>query len=152
MYPSQHLVLGIIFSAIVLFLFPQIGFLGFLLIVLSTFFIDVDHYIYYAYRKRDFNLRNAYNHYIKNIKKLMSMPKKERKNYKKPIFIFHGIEFWILLLIISFFYKIIFFIFIGVMFHMLLDYFAFFYYGWSQDGKISQIYTLIRNKKKKELI
>ena len=53
MYPKHHILLGFIFSVFVFILFPKIGILGVSIIFLSSFLIDVDHYIGYAIRKRD---------------------------------------------------------------------------------------------------
>ena len=97
MFPSKHLILGTIFSAILLFLFPQIGFIGFLLIILSTFFIDFDHYLLYVYKEKDLSLRNAYRWFVKGFKKRIALSKTEKTKYKYEILIFHGIEFWIIL-------------------------------------------------------
>ena len=72
MYPTQHLLLGIIFSLVLLFLFPQIGFLGASIIILSTVLIDVDHYVYYVYKKKDLSLKNSYNWIIKKGNKCLA--------------------------------------------------------------------------------
>ncbi|MBI2043137.1 hypothetical protein HYT25_01995, partial [Candidatus Pacearchaeota archaeon] len=102
MYPRQHLVLGILFSLILFVNFPQIGFAGFFIVILSTFLIDVDHYIFYAAKKRDLNLKRAYSWFVKFIEKRKKLSTKERKKYKHHILIFHGIEFWIILGLLSF--------------------------------------------------
>jgi len=149
MYPSQHLALGIIFSIILLFFFPKIALIGFLLIILSTFFVDVDHYLYYVYKKRDWSLKNAYNYYIKIVKKLKKTPRKERCRYKCDVIIFHGIEFWIILALLSLIHIFFFYIFIGVMFHMFLDFLALIYYGQPLYTKLSQVYNWKKNKNKK---
>lgn len=152
MFPSKHLILGIIFSAIVLFLFPQIGFMGFLLIILSTFFIDVDHYFLYVFKKKDLSLGNAYRWFVNGFKKRIALPKKEKTKYKYGILIFHGIEFWIILAFLALIHNFFLYIFIGVMFHIFLDFLALVYHKVSLYSKASQIYVWIRDKKKKELI
>jgi|TARA_Y100000310_G_scaffold131413_1_gene130616 hypothetical protein len=151
MYPSQHLILGIAFATILFNIFPQITLIGFFLIVLSAFFIDVDHYLFYVYKNKNISLKNAYKWFIKKEKKYKKLSIKERKKYKNDIFIFHGIEFWIFLAILSFIHNYFFFIFIGIMFHMFLD-FAFPNIGEFSHNKISQIYNLRINKKKREFI
>jgi hypothetical protein len=121
MLPKQHLFLGVILALTLLFIFPQISWIGFFLIVFSTVLIDVDHYIYYIYKKRDFNLKNAYNWFIKNQKKLMLLPRKKRNEFYGGFCFLHGIE---LLLVLLFFSKISIyplFIFIGSTFHLILD-------------------------------
>ena len=81
MYVQTHLILGLVFASILLVIFPQIGLIGFLLIVFSTVLIDVDHYIYYVYKKKDWNLMNAHRWFIKNGESFCSLPRKERSNF-----------------------------------------------------------------------
>ncbi len=150
MYPSQHLILGTVFSAILFGIFPQIGLIGFFLIILSTFFIDVDHYFVYVYKNKNFSLKNAYCWFIEEGKKLKGFSREKKKKYKSEILIFHGIEFWIFLSILSFFNNYFLFIFIGVMFHMFLD----FVFSNSKEfpiSKLSQIYNWEINKRKENL-
>src|SRR3989344_2064766 len=95
MLPKYHALLGFIFSAIVFLIFPQIKLIGALIIFLSSFLIDVDHYLYYIIIKKDFSLKNAYNYHL-DIR---------NNNKKGKIRLFHTAEFLIVLLILSFFYK-----------------------------------------------
>ena len=78
MYTKHHVFLGVIFSFILFLIFPKIGLIGFSLIILSTIFIDVDHYVYYIYKKKDWSLRNAYNWFIKAEKIFFSLPRSKR--------------------------------------------------------------------------
>ena len=151
MYPLQHLILGTAFSAILFDIFPWIGLIGFFLIILSTFFIDVDHYLFYVYKNKNISLKSAYNWFIKKGRKLRKLSREKRKKYKSEILIFHGIEFWIFLAILSFIHNYFFFIFIGIMFHMFLD-FTFPNVEESYYNKISQIDNWKNNKNKKEFI
>ena len=150
MYPLQHLILGLAFSAVLLNIFPQIGLIGFFLISLSAFFIDVDHYFYYALKKKNFCLKNAYIWYIDEGKKLRKISKEKRQKFKNNIFIFHGAEFLILLIVLSFINFYFLFIFIGVIFHIFLD-FIFPNNKKFPKNKLSQIYNWQINKNKKEL-
>ena len=111
MLPKYHALLGFIFSAIVFLIFPQIKLIGALIIFLSSFLIDVDHYLYYIIIKKDFSLKNAYNYHL-DIR---------NNNKKGKIRLFHTAEFLIVLLILSFFYKPLLFVFIGFIFHLLFD-------------------------------
>jgi hypothetical protein len=112
MLPKWHFLLGIIFCILLYLLFPSIGYINLLIVFFSSFFIDVDHYFYYALRKKDWNLKRAIDWHYK-------LPK-----YHKPMFhIFHSIEFIIFLFILSFHSTILFFILLGIVFHSLIDIF-----------------------------
>jgi len=121
MYPTQHLLLGIIFSLVLLFLFPQIGFLGASIIILSTVLIDVDHYIYYTFKKKDLSLKNSYNWFIRKVTTFNNLPRKQRNKFYIAFCCLHGLEVLLILLIFSTMFQYFFFIFIGFSFHLLLD-------------------------------
>jgi len=111
MYPKDHFIIGILFCVILFFIIPQISFLGLILIFLSSILIDFDHYIWFIFNFKNFNLKKAYL-YAKN--------NKSKKNRKK-LMIFHTIEFLILILILSYFFKFLIYVFIGLAFHILID-------------------------------
>lgn len=147
---KHHLTLGLFLSLILLLLFPGLGF-GVLLIFLSSFLIDVDHYLYYVYNKRDWNLKRAYKWFIKRREAFYKLPREEVGKYKQIILVFHGIECWALIFLLSLVFNPVFLIFFGIMFHLLLDFTESLYYGISISDKFSQIYVFIMNKNKKEL-
>jgi hypothetical protein len=110
MLPKWHFLLGIIFCILLYLLFPSIGYINLLIVFFSSFFIDVDHYFYYALRKKDWNLKRAIDWHYK-------LPK-----YHKPLFdIFHSLEFIIILSVFSFYFPFIFFILVGILFHSIVD-------------------------------
>ncbi len=148
MYPKQHIIFGIIFSASLFFLFPQIGLIGFFIVFLSSFLIDVDHYLYSVYKKKDLSLKNAYNWFTKNKKIFLSLPRKQRNGFYRGFYFLHGIEVLIILFLFSFFSKYFFFIFIGVAFHLLLDSVDQ-TIDWDRIDKFSLIYDFIKFKKLK---
>ena len=121
MYPKQHAILGLIFATILFLFFPEIGFLGFSLIVFSSVLIDVDHYVNHVLNKKDWNLKNAFRWHVFKGKKLLSLLRAERNNYYTGFFFLHGLEVLILFFILSFFFKPFLFIFIGFSFHLILD-------------------------------
>jgi len=121
MFPRHHILLGLSFSLILLILFPKIGFFGFLLIFLSSILIDVDHYIYYVCKKKDFNFINSYKWFVKAGKKIRSFPREKRKNYYVGFLFLHGIETLILLFFLSLIWNLLFFVLIGAAFHLFLD-------------------------------
>lgn len=73
--------------------------------------IDIDHYPIYIWKFKSLSLKKAHN-YFKNLKEC------------KDILLFHNMEFIILILIISFFYKILFLVFLGIAFHLVSDIYA----------------------------
>jgi len=152
MYPTQHLILGIIFAGFVFYLFPIIGFVGFWTIVLSSFLIDVDHYFFYLFMKKDFSVNKAYKWFDEKFKKRLLISRDEKKKHRYEIYIFHGIEFWILLFALAYFSNFLFLVFLGVMFHMFLDFAAIIYFNEPLLLKSSVIYSLARNRNKKDLL
>ena len=120
---KYHFSFGIIFTILLYFLFsPIIPPWGLLIIFLSSFLIDIDHYFYYIYKKGDFSLIKAYRWYIKNARKFCSMSKEKRKQVYLGIYIFHGIEPLIILFLLGFYLSPLFnFILIGFLFHLSID-------------------------------
>jgi len=122
MYPLPHLISGIIFSLILFFIFPQINLIGSFIIVISTVLIDIDHYIYFIYKKKDWNLKNAYDWSIEVCKKFSSLPKTQRNKFYSGFCFLHGIEILIILIILGILVsKYFLFIFIGFLFHLFSD-------------------------------
>lgn len=66
-------------------LFPVYGFWA-LLVYFSGFLIDADHYIYWIFKFKNFNLVENYIYHTK----------KNRVPLKNMLHIFHVIEFWVL--------------------------------------------------------
>ena len=64
MYVKYHVLLGAIFTFLIWLIWPQVGITGVVLIFLSSFLIDVDHYVFYALGNHDWNLKNASNWFI----------------------------------------------------------------------------------------
>ncbi len=122
MYPKQHIILGAIFSLFLWIIYPQINLIGLSLLFFSSVLIDMDHYLYYFYKKKDWNLRRAYKWFMDNEKKFLSFPRKLRNNYYGGFFFLHGIEtLFFLIILTTLISKFFFFIFIGISFHLLLD-------------------------------
>ena len=145
MLPKIHIILGLIFSAILFFFFPNLGWLGFSITFLSSVLIDIDHYIYYIFRKGNFNFFKAYNYFFETMQKGKNMPKKERKKYFYGFFIMHGIEFIIFLLLLSNLSHYFAYIAIGAGFHLVLDIiFSVIFIG--RIDRLSIIYDYIKFK------
>lgn len=152
MLPKYHIISGVIFSFLIWILFPDVGFLGFVIIFLSSILIDVDHYIYYVYNHKDWSLKNAYSLSYQKTVRWKKLKPEQKAKYKITPMIFHGIETWIPLLILSFISKFFLWIFLGVSMHLLMDLIELIYYDGPICCKISQIYLYFKNKNKKEFI
>lgn len=143
MLPKYHIIYGFIFSLFFLFIFPEIGIFAFSLIFLSSIFIDLDHAMRYSFKTGNFNPIRFWKWSNKN--KLSRKEIKEMRKYKYPQFIFHGVEFVLILIILSFYFQFVKFIIIGVVFHLILDYIWIFNKGYPWEIKLSQIYVYKRN-------
>ena len=146
MLPKTHAIFGIIFATIVFFLFPSVGILGATIIFASSFLIDVDHYIYYIYKKKNLNLIRAYHWFKKNTKRCKTLTKEQKEKVHFGTYFLHGAEILILLFILgNFLSYIFFFILIGFTFHMILDLSSEIILE-NKFNKISVIYTFLKSR------
>lgn len=148
MLPKTHLILGLVFSLIILKLFPPIGFLGFFTIWLASFLIDIDHYAFYSFYKKDFNPKHASKWFYEKNKYYLSLPRKERKKAITAPCLFHGIEIIIVLLILAYFFNLFLFILLGFLFHEILDLINITRYGFNYNHILSQTYNILNFRKK----
>jgi hypothetical protein len=148
MLPKYHVFLGFMFSLFIYFIF-DVNIFQASIIFLSSFLIDVDHYLFYIFKKRDINPMRAYTSLVKNRASLIKLSHRKRLEYKKGIYLFHGFEFWTLILLFSLFINWFCFVFIGIMFHMILDFIEIIYVKAPLSSKSSVIYTYRTNKGKK---
>jgi hypothetical protein len=146
MLPKQHFLFGAIFAGALLLLFPRIGLIGFFLILASSVLIDVDHYLYYVYKKRDLSLIKSYNWYIQRSKKFLLFSWEKRNKFYPGFLFLHGIEILIILFFLSFILKYFFYILIGFAFHLLLD-LVFQTIYWDRIHKVSVIYDYFKFRK-----
>ncbi len=122
MYPKQHIIIGFIFAGVLSIIFPSINWLFALIIFLSSFLIDADHYFYYIIKNHDFNPKHSIKYFFNARKKVSQIPKEKRKLYYSGFCFFHGIETLIALAILGMFVSRYFFaILLGVSLHLLLD-------------------------------
>jgi len=149
MLPKWHILIGAILSFLIVLIFPSFGLQGFLIIFFSSFLIDIDHFFYYIYKKKKLNPLRAYNWYKENCKKFKRLSRKQRKKVHGGNFLFHGIEFLILLFFFGVFIsKFFFFIFLGFFLHLFLDLFSEIHFRKRID-KISFFYNIFRFRKLK---
>jgi Ca2+/Na+ antiporter len=150
MLPKTHIVTGAIFSLLLLAIFPQVGWLNAAIVFLASFLIDVDHYWYYMYKKKDRNLKRAYQFLI-NKHFLFSKVKQNKKgDYKKGVFILHGIEFWLVIILLVIVNEIFIWILIGITLHMVFDFIELYQRKEPFLSKVSQVHLFFYNKNKKE--
>jgi len=116
MYPSKHVTYSLFILLFFLIILPYGGIFPYTLIFLSSILIDTDHYLLYAYRKKNLSLVKAWKWYLM----LANNPKEGQKQIPFLHF-FHTVEFLAFVFILSFFYKIFLWVFIGIAFHGLLD-------------------------------
>lgn len=132
MLPKYHILFGAIFSLILYFLFPISIFQG-SLIFLASVFIDVDHYFWYVFKKKDWNLIKTH-YFLKN-----------KGRGTRKLMIFHTIEFHILFVILGLIWPIFYYILIGMIFHSLIDIINLIYEKRLKSRKFSLIESLIKN-------
>lgn len=149
MLVKNHIIFGFVFS-VVLTLSLNLTAIQFLVVFLASFLIDADHYLNFIFSKNNINFFKARKYHIEKRKRWLKLSKQEKLSHKIPIYIFHGIEFLIMLIILSFVHKIFLFILIGVAFHMILDYADLIHYQSPLYSKFSQICLLFINPKKKD--
>ena len=120
MLSRWHIFYGSIFSLGIWLIVPQLKWYYVLFIFLSSFLINLDHYLYYLIKTKKIRFVD----YFEYCKKRMLKEKEENKKgikTKGDLHIFHTFEFHILVGILSIFWMSFFYILIGMIFHSLLD-------------------------------
>ncbi|MEW6062887.1 MAG: hypothetical protein AB1571_00760 [Nanoarchaeota archaeon] len=80
--------------------------------------MDVDHYLEYVIRKKNLSVIKAYREGMKFYRESVKLGRPVRLNI---LHVFHTMEFLILVIVLSFFNKIISLVAIGMLFHIILD-------------------------------
>jgi len=155
MLPKWHLLIGFVFSYVLVYFFNFSVLSGVIVFLSSWLIIDFDHYLLYLSINKDFSLSRAYYSFLLRKEKYLKLSLEERQaqqQYKRNLLIFHGIEFWIILGILSYFNNIFLFILLGFFIHMLADWTEMYFIQEPIYMKFSQTYTFIKNKKLKEFV
>jgi len=152
MMPKYHIAIGLLISSLLVYFLNLSLLTGIIIFLSSWLFIDLDHYFRYVYLTKNFSLVGFYRWSIEKHKKFIKLSENQKEKYKKPIFIFHSIEFWFVLFLLSFLSKIFIWVLVGFAIHMIADYIDISYYKEKIYPKFSLIYTLIKNKNKKDFI
>lgn len=146
MLPKYHILIGFIFTALLFFIFPELSFFGLAIIFLSSVLIDIDHVLYYFFRKKDINPFKAYRWYLTRCKKFHLLSKEQKKNFYSGFYLFHGIEWLIILFLLgNYIFSFFLFICIGFSLHFILDTIYEIYDRRTTD-KISLIFNYYRSK------
>ena len=101
-------------SILVLMLFPKFKWTS-LIIFIGGILIDVDHYLWYIYKYKNWSLIECYKHYSNQM---------EIKNYDKNfgiLLVFHTIEFLLIIIALSFLNKFALIFTIGLLSHYIFD-------------------------------
>jgi len=115
MLPKYHVILSFL-ASLILYQF-NMNYIFLILFFLSSILIDFDHYLFYVIRKKNLSLVKAY-HYCR-----YELEDKLKKSGKKQelLIIFHTIESFAFLFILSLVYGLFWAVFFGSVFHMVLD-------------------------------
>ncbi len=148
MHTKWHILFGFVFSFLIALLF-NFSMIEAIVIFLSSVLIDIDHFLRFVFLKKSINPVRFWNWSIEKSKKYRLLSYDEKIKYKLPIFIFHGIEFWLLIAILAFFNKIFLLVLIGIAIHLPLDFYEIIKTKCPAYAKLSQIYLVITNRKKK---
>ena len=127
MLPRWHIFWGAIFTLIIWYFAQDLKPIYLLLIFLSTFLIDLDHYLVAVKENNTLSLKRSLIYFKENNKKEISDHKKGKRN-RGHFFLFHTIEFHIFIAILGLFWIGFFYIFIAMVFHSLLDLFWLLYH------------------------
>ena len=140
MLPKIHILFGAIFTFLI-WAFLKLTFFNLLIIFFSSFLIDVDHYIYYSFKNKDWSLKRAYQCGI-------SENKRGKGKIPKPIFAaFHSIEFFIIFFVVLYlfqFHIILIYTLIGCLFHFFMDILDMYWKDELNLKNISLIWALIK--------
>ena len=117
MLPRWHIIFGAIFTIIIWVFSPEISFIYLSLVFLVSFLIDFDHYLVAVLRTKKLSFKNSLN-YFECLGKEERQQKVKRKG---PLYIFHTLEFHVLILLLGVIWLGFFYIFLGMIFHSLLD-------------------------------
>ncbi len=123
MLPRTHFLIGILASLILLLLFPTIGILNVFIFLLASVLIDVDHYLYYVYRERDWNLVRAVKWFFATGEIMKKIDRGKRREIYTAFCFLHGTESLVLFVILGrMISEVFYFVVLGFGFHLGLDY------------------------------
>ena len=102
--------------------------------------IDVDHYLWYAYRYRKMDFFEAYRYYLKNLAK---------NDFMADIgilLVFHTIEFLAFMAVLSFYDSAFFLFTVGLASHYMLDVIFLYFVAKRRIADYSIVHWVLKNK------
>lgn len=151
MEPKWHILYSYIFI-LLLYKFTSLNLFAIIVIFLAAIFIDLDHAARYSLITKNINPIKFLKWSTKRKEEWENLINEEKSKYKKPHFIFHGVEFLLIIVFFSFLHKFFLWILIGVSFHLFLDLIFLIYKKEHLSIKTSQIWLWQKNKNKKEFV
>ncbi len=106
----QHFTVSTI---IAIALYPFLG-LWSLVVYVTGFLIDSDHYLFYIIKKKSWNIKKAYRYFRTETQKV--------SEYKKMVKVFHFLEYIPVMLIASLFHTLFIAAAIGFVAHIIMDF------------------------------
>ena len=108
-------------------------------IIAGGVLIDIDHYFWYVYQYNDFSLIKSYKFYIKNIER------NDFSNVMGLLLVFHTIEFFLIMVFLSFYSVAAFMFTLGLMAHYILDVIYTYHKAKGAVANHSMIYWVYKN-------
>ena len=146
---KHHFIIGFIIS-FVLVEFFNFSLISGMVIFFASWLIDADHYFWYGLSRKDWNPFHAIKWYIRARPRWNKLSFNEKEKFKKEICFLHGIEFILIIMILSFFYKVFFWILLGIVVHMIADCVDLKTKEESLWNKLSSFYIIKKNKGKRD--
>lgn len=122
MLPRWHILLGLVFAFLIWISAPYTPFIYVILVFLSSFLIDFDHYMSFVRKTGKLSLLESFDYYKKDGVR-MHKERSEGLRRKGDFHLFHTLEFHILIAVLGLFWLPFFYIFLGMVFHSMLDIF-----------------------------
>ena len=120
MLPRWHILWGAVFTVMIWVFAQDLKFIYLSLIFFGAVFIDFDHYLLATRKNKFFSLKKTLD-FFEELNKKEIENYKEGKREKGYLFLFHTIEFHVLVALLGFIWVGFFYVFIGMFFHSLLD-------------------------------
>jgi hypothetical protein len=150
MLPKWHVLIGFLFSYILVYFFNIAIFSGLIIFISSFLIIDLDHFLLYIIKRKNLNFFYFYLSSIKKNNSFRALPKKEKNKYMRSIFIFHGVECWIIVFLLSLKFKFFIWVLTGFAVHIIFDWIELLYTGNPLYIKLSAVYTAVKNRGKEK--
>lgn len=126
MLPRWHILFGAIFTLLIFIASPKINFIYVIMLFLSTFLIDFDHYMCSVLKTKKLGIFHSFEYH-------KEISRREKRDHAKGIrergdfHIFHTLEFHLLIGLLGFAWIGFFYIFLGMIFHSFLDIYSLLY-------------------------